>query len=359
MAVRDARDPWRALWQHATDAQTLAVLLGLTGVLLSAAAVLPQVTADDPALRARQLFQAQAQFGSATATLQALGLLRLTRSAALRVALALLASCLALRLADGAEALWRLRRPGPRGERSTAASCAWLPAALSLAAHAGALLVLLGLLLTHLGGWRLEGVVLQPGERLALGHGTAWVALDAEGVRLAHSPGLTAHVQERGPGVRVRARDAAGAPLPMLQTPEAQPAQELLLALRPDPTSGAREAQFAVPAAGLVVRLAPQANTEQAAPLLVQAYRSPSGELASEERLAAGAGDVWVGDVRLEIAAAPYRVVAVAHSPGRWPGVIGLGLLALGLAGSAAHGLLLSLAGRAPGSAAPEGARRC
>ena len=70
----------------------------------------------------------------------------------------------------------------------------WADAALPLA-YLGALLLLLGLLITHLWGWRLEGVLVRNGTRMTLPGTTEWVVVDRTGRRTAHSPGLVVFIE--------------------------------------------------------------------------------------------------------------------------------------------------------------------
>lgn len=342
MAVQEARDPWRISWQIATCPQALALILAAIAVLLLAAAALPQVTADDPAWRTRELFAAQARFGAATVPLQTLGLLHLSDSAALRILLALLGACLMLRLAQRVRDLrdhFRQRAApqtaqGPRG-------WPWEDLLVALA-HAGALVALLGVLFTALWGWRGERLAVQAGERLVLGSGRAWVELSREGAEVSCSPSLVATLTEGGPGLRIRAVDAAGSALALQQTPEAEPVTELPVALLADPYTGAREAQLAIPAAGLVLRLTPQMTSGggRAGAVLVQAYSSPSGRLAFERLLTEDETEIQAGDTLLSFSLASYALLAVAFSPGRYVCLAGLVLLALGLVGA----VLVSLA---------------
>jgi hypothetical protein len=208
----------------------------------------------------------------------------------------------------------------------------WPWAELSpLAAHSGAMLFLIGLLITHVWGWRVEGLIVQSGERTALAGTDEWVALDTGGWKATHSPGVVTFIEERGPGVRAAAVNGAGRSLPLQQTAEANPVtHQLTVPLTED-------RYFAIPEAQLIVRLTPQPNQAISAhtPVLVQVYRSPAGQLTTET-VVEGDAELAVGDVTLELTSAPYARLAAAFNPGIWPTAAGLVLLGSGGLGGAA-----------------------
>ena len=357
MIDQTPRDPWRAIWRIATSDHLLAALLLGLAAGLALTAWLPQMPVADPVAYSRWLSQAQARFGDATSTLQTLGLFSVTRSSGFRALLALLAGCLLLRLIESIDRLLRHREIAePAAEWHTLANSdpsgviddlsrqhyriltapplvqadRWPWADLFPAvAHGGAVLLLVGLLITHLWGWRVEGVIVQSGEQLTLPGTESWVALDDDGRRVTHSPGVVTFVERRGPGVRAEASDETGQPLPLQQTAEADPVNQLALALTEDQ-------YFAVPQAQLIVRLAPQSGHtgEPDTPLLVQVYRSPPGRLATEA-VAQGDTELAVGSARLRLSSAPYARLTATFNPGLWPTGAGLVLLGAGLLGSA------------------------
>src|SRR5512143_175916 len=101
------RDPWRRLWRFFTGDGFLAAVLILCAALLLVAALLPQTPVNDLVAYSRWLSEAQIRFGDLFAVLNALGLFSITNSLALRLALAALGWCAALRLIDQPD---RLRR---------------------------------------------------------------------------------------------------------------------------------------------------------------------------------------------------------------------------------------------------------
>jgi hypothetical protein len=349
------RNPWRASWQFATSDVVLVVLLLGVAVSLSLTMWLPQLPASESDY-ARWLSETQARFGPATSTLRALGLLTITRSVGFRLLLALLAGCLLVR---SAERLDRLRR----GQSVAEPDADWceLPGCdlpqveanlrdhryrvlqaeddqflqfdrwpwadlLPLLAHVGGLLLLVGLLLTHLWGWQVGGLILQPGDRVSLSD-TDWLAWEVGGSGLRRSKGVIVHVEQRGPGVQASAFDENDRALSLQQVSGADPVTELTLPLVDDQ-------YFALPESQLIVRLMPEREDVES-PLRVQIYRSPPGRLIEESVIKGGAGsDLEVEGVTLNLVREPYIRVSAAFNPGRWPAGIGLVLLVVGLAGN-------------------------
>ncbi len=345
MAERTS-DPWRIAWRFATSDMVLVVLLLALAAGVTVSAWIPQQPSSDPDY-ARWLSQVQARFGGAASLMGFLGFFNVTDSLGFRGLLACLSGCLALRLVEGVDQLCRNRRPGePDGDwqeipgGNLGELLDWLrrrryrvvrrsgryqidrwPWAdtFVVVAHSGALLLLAGLLLSHLWGWQVEELILQRGQRTALPGSDDWVALTATGGEPRHSPGVITWVEERGPGVRVQASDD-GQELGLQLTVEAEPSPELVLALTED-------GYFAVPEANLIVRLTPRSR-EPFTRLDVQVYRSPPGEIIDETVTGEGGeGKVTVEGVELNLTPAPYVELTVSQNPGRW--LAGLGLLLL------------------------------
>ncbi len=346
-------EPWRATWRYATSNETLVVLLVAIALGTTLSAWIPQQPLSDVDY-ARWLSEMQARFGEATSVLQILGLFTITSSIPFRALLAFLAGVLVLRLIEGVEQLregrvvqepddgWKelpdcdLRSliDDLRGHRYRVRRASSLlqvdrwpwSGVLRLVAHVGALFLLLGLLLFDVAGWQMSDLILLEGEPASLRGGQEAVTLRADG-RLQHSPGLVAFLGERGPGVRVNAFDAEGEPLELLLTPDADPHTELQIAVT-------GEAYFAIPAAELIVRLAPQSG-EAYSRLDVQIYNSPTGDIIAERVTDKGGhGEFDVASVNLIFASAPFARATAVCNPGRWPAALGLLLLILGLIGS-------------------------
>lgn len=351
------RTPWRAIWHIATSDGLLVALLLSVAAGLAATTWLPQMPLGDPIAYAQWLSGVQARFGEATAPMQALGLFAITRSLGFRTLLALLGGCLSLRLVESGDRLRQAREMAePVGEWRPLAGARW-PAVVDdlrdqryrvlseppllqsdrwpvadlfpLLAHFGALLLLVGLLVAHLWGWRIEGLIVQSDERVAL-PGARWIEMDKDARDVTHSPAVVTFVERRGPGVQASATDGAGHPLSLQKTTRSDPVAQLKIAL-------AEDQYFAIPEAQLVVRLAPQssAGSEAHAPVLVQVYRSPPGQLTTEAVIE-GDAELPVEDVTLEFASAPYARLTATFNPGRWPTGVGLLFLMIGLLGSIA-----------------------
>ncbi|MFQ6101223.1 MAG: hypothetical protein ACE5OS_08310 [Anaerolineae bacterium] len=360
MIAQTPRDPWRAAWRVATSDGLLAALLLGVAVGLAITSWLPQMPGADPVANpvahAQWLSETQARFGNATSTMQTLGLFTLTHSLGFRALLALLAGCLLLRLIEGGDRLHRNREMAePAGEWQALADVSlpdlmndlrrWHYRVLSkppflqadrwpwadllpLLAQGGALLLLIGLLVTHLWGWRVEGLIVQSGERVTLLGTEKWVALDEDSRGARHSPGIVTFVEERGPGVRASATDSTGHSLSLQQASEADRVTKLTVPL-------AGDQYFAIPEAQLVIRLAPHPDhaVEAHSSVLVQVYRSPPGWLITET-VVEGDAELTVDGVRLKFSSVPYAQIAATFNPGLWPTGIGLVLMGTGLLGS-------------------------
>jgi hypothetical protein len=234
--------------------------------------------------------------------MRALGLFDVAHSLGLRTLLALLGGVLLVRSVE-------------RGLRP-----------FSLLIHGGGLLLLTGLLITHLWGWRVDGLIVQSGERVSVPGTASWVALDRDTLGITHSAGVAAFAEALGPGVRVSAVDAQGNPLTIQQT-EDSPLTELTLALTEDQL-------IAIPEAQLIVHLAPQAGhpIDAHTPVLVQVYRYPPVRLETEA-VSEGDTELTVNGVRLSFASVPYAQVTAVFNPGLWPTGIGIALSLVGLGG--------------------------
>lgn len=353
MIAQTPRDPWRATWQVATSDIVLVVLLLGIAAGLTITAWLPQMPVANPVAYAQWLSETQVHFGKATPTMQTLGLFTITRSLGFRTLLALLAGCLLLRLIESGDGLWQNQEIAePAGEWQTLTDMRlpditddlrrrhyrvlsepplfqadrWPWAGLfSWLTHIGALLLLIGLLLTNLRGWQVAGLIVQSGERVTLPGTEKWVALDNDARRVTHSPGIVTFVEDHVPGVRASATNSTGQPLALQQTAEADPVTQLTVPLTEDQ-------YFAISEAQLIIRLAPQPEhaVEAHSPVLVQVYQSPPGRLTTE-MVVEGNTELTVDDVTLELANIPYARLSAAFNPGLWPTSAGLVLLVTGL----------------------------
>jgi hypothetical protein len=358
MIAQTQRDPWQAVWQIATSDRLLIALLVATAAGLIATAWLPQTPTVDPIAYAQWLSEAQVRFGKAVPTLQTLGLFTITHSVGFRTLLALLAACLLLRSVEAgsqlrqrremtepatgwlrlantrfSEAIGALRYryrissdPGAAPPLFQADRWPWA-SLFHLLAPVGALLLLAGLVVTHLWGWQVEGLILPGGERVTLPGTEEWVALDADARTTTHSAGIVTSIEAFRPGVRVTAF-TDGNPILLHQTPEAGRVTQVTVAL-------AKDQYLAIPEAQLVVRLAvpSDAPSETHSPVLAQVFRSPPGRLETEA-VVEGETELTVDNVTLRLVRVPHAQVIATFNPGLWPSAVGLAVSIAGLAGS-------------------------
>ncbi len=328
-----SRDPWRDIWKIATGDLTVATLLVIIGAILLITTWLPQRPSPDPTLYARWLAEVQARFGSLVPLLQSAGLFTVSSSPGFRAILALLGGCFLLRMIEGMAQLrhrfteWKKEHYSSQ-LRDRIANWPW-SLTFPTVATAGGLLLTLSLLVNGLWGWELEGLVIQGGERLTLSGTDSWVALSDTAQRITRSEGLTVHVDERGPGVLVRASDKAGGMLMLQQAAGDEPVSQLKLPLVVDQ-------YFAIPEANLIARLIPQhkGQPETSSPISVQLYRVPSGQLANQTVLK-GDGKVLIDGIAIHFAAVPYARLTVVRNPARGLTLFAIILLTAGLAGDA------------------------
>ncbi len=349
-------DPWRLAWRVVTSDEVLVALLLAIAISLTLTAWIPQQPSSDVDY-ARWLSQMQAQFGEITSALRGLGLFHVISSLGFRGLLALLSMCLLLRLIEG---LGRLaadqQAEEPDGSWQEVSDWPWSElldslrrrryrlvdassffqvdrwpwgGVLPLAAHGGALVLLVSLVLSHSLGWQAKSLILQHGDQQSLAGGEAWVKLPEDGDGVQSSPNVVAFVEDHGPGVLVRAVADDAQPLQLILTPSAEPSTELKIAL-------AEDAYFALPEAELVVRLTPRSQ-EPFTRMDVQIYSSPTGEIIAERVTEEGGeGTFNVAGVTLAMVPAPYARLTATRNPGRLPAGVGVVLLLVGLMASLA-----------------------
>ena len=360
MITQAPRGPWRVIWEIATSDHWIAALLLSIAVGFAITAWLPQRPVADPIAYARWHSEMQTRFAGSAETMESLGLLSVTQSIGFRILLAFLAVSMALRLVESGDRLRRYRkvvepvgewRPlanvqlsgvtkALRRQRYRISNAAPLIQAdrwpwadlFPLLIHVGGLLLLVGLLVTHLWGWRIDDIIVRGGERVNLPYAEAWVALERSGRETTHSPRIVTYVEGKLPGLEIRASDGTDHALLLQQTADTGQVPQLTLSLTEDQ-------YLAIPAAQLVIRLAPQldeAADGACCPVLVQVYRSPSGRLATQTVIAEAETELIVGDVTLVLTHTPYARLAAVFNPGLWPTGFGLAILIVGLLGGIA-----------------------
>lgn len=354
---RTRRTFWDTAWALATGDACLAAALCALAFFWTLLLAVPQAPSH-PLSAARWMTEVQSRFGALAGPLRALGLFSLVGSPVHRILLAVVALLLgarsyawAERLARGREAgrgsgAWRavnggsiddldrwLARRGYRTRRVVkghvlqADRWPWAEA-IGLLAHVAPLLLLVGLLIGDVWGWRVDGLVGEAGQVVPLrGHGEVTLLATPAGYRADRSD-VRLYVTGAGLELGLSALDAEGNPLGLQRGPNEPLEPHLRFRL----TEEEPDAYFAIPEAGVIVRISPQGQAV-ADPLRVQVFRSPSGQLVWEEELKAGAAEVSFEGVRVQLERGRYPLLAAVHDPG-----YGLKAAALALAGLALVG---------------------
>jgi hypothetical protein len=374
-------DPWRIAWNILTSNELLGLTLLATALLLALAAWIPQApdSASNPIGYSRWLAETRANLGSSFALWQQIGLFSLESHLALRVLLALAALALIVRLLEGIGAAWLAWRRSPVLSRGAAelasepsleemattlqarrlrvgyqgntlyADRFTLSDAGSIALYLGALLVLMGLAISAVAGWRASNLTLGVGQATLVGHGTPYSirldSFDPTGAgeltllseadligtsRLKfgqpmHLAELSIFVSGNGPAIRASATLTDGQPLRLQTSATSAPAPELLLLLTRDEP----DRYFAVPDGELVVEVS--RNGGQPSEIGVQVYRSRTGAVITDTQIRSDE-PLNVENTTLTFEEETYAVLDLVHDPGRLVAQVGMVMLALGLA---------------------------
>jgi hypothetical protein len=211
------------------------------------------------------------------------------------------------------------------------------------------LLVVAGLLISNIAGWRMSELTLGIGQPVSVGHGTPYnLRLDAlDQANVGHislvretdvagegnlSPGhplqfngLQVLIRGSGPAIRATATLTDGQALPLQASATSPSVTELLLLLTRDEP----DRYLAAPKAGLVVRLSRLAGAYS---VRAQIYRSLTGAVVFDGDVPAD-GQVRAAEgVVFALKAEPYAVLDVMRDPGQPATLTGAVVLALGLA---------------------------
>jgi hypothetical protein len=326
------RDPWRRLWRFFTGDGFLAAALILCATLLLIAALLPQTPGNDLVAYSRWLSEAQTRFGNLFDVLNALSLFTITNSIVFRLALAALGWCAALRLIDQLD---RLKRSDRAARRSHLAA---------LLVYAGALTILLGLVLGAFIDYRVDGVVVQPGvvtsipgtsytvrldavadqqAQVALLRQTETVAQGSIGQEQSLHDGVAVYLDRIGPALKVSATRGATQTLDLQNTATSPLQKQVLLLFTPDQNEGF----LAAPEVNLVLRVQPAATGFAA-----QIYQSATGKDFGSQPLTPG-GSVSIEGTTFTFEPAAYVIVSLANQPSHWIIALGLMIVLLGLIG--------------------------
>ena len=348
---------WRILWSRATSSRLLGAVLLLLAICLAMFLFIPQVPSD-PQEATVWMSQIQTRFGSATGLMDALGLFSMWHSPLLRLTLAVLAFILLVRTVDSAgnvlerrrlvedtgegipvsgrdlgELESHLRRRGYRprlfwGARILQAD-RWPWADIAEAAvYLGCLFLLLGFVVGDLWGWQEGSIQGRPVEMVVLPDGQEVLVADGQAGVGEAPPGVRLYLQGTGPELTVESETAGGSPLGLQQAPDGVISTSLQLRL----TEAVADTYAAIPSVGLVIRIVPaqEESLEADSPLLVQIFRTPSGEMA-QEVVMVGDTSLFEDDIHITVARSYYLVFSASNDPGYWFKVIGLIVTAISL----------------------------
>jgi len=371
---------WQNLWRAAAGERLLAGSALALSILLAFAASLPQTPSGDSAAYARWLSDMQTRFGGAASVLNALGLFDIIHSIVFRALGGVLGLAFVARLVDQLQAfrpvthimpppdsaLNHIDAPQPAGallarlhgyrihETATVTVADRYPLAngSSIAAHVGALILLIGLALSPLIDRRTEAVSAIPHSTTPV-PGTAYVLqtsdIDEQGqvgltlledgqpiVQGTAAPGrpMTAggigvYVRDLLPALRVTGRDKDGKTLSLQVRAGDDPAGEVLLTFNADRP----DAFFVAPQARLAVRVS---LTEQAAERRyeVSVYSSPDARLMARAQVRP-ADRLETAGGYLTFADESHATVDVVRAPAQWILVAGATVSMIGLFGLA------------------------
>jgi hypothetical protein len=360
------------LWYAASATETLMVLLALLAVTLGVAGVFPQQPPGlERAAAERWLASSVGNYPGVGQLLSQIGVLTISGSLWLRLLVAALAFSVALRLAIRAGILARLvrsrRNPSTlpasgrdEAEPTDSKTRPTIPATVGpLLAYAGALILLAGLFLNSIAGWRATEIALAPGGSTALGRAdaprlsleelsgsesnpVARIGLSSEENDRPTGAGLVATGQpirranlwialrSAGPALKATARDSHGKPL-LLQSLEPNNAgglgqgevsEEVHLLFQQTQA----EQEFALPSANLSFRVVNYPSLpEQGIDVpvfLVDVYQGDEQAPALSE-LVIDSAILALKGVTLELRRDRFAIVEVAYLPGLIPFSLG------------------------------------
>lgn len=328
------RDPWQRIWRALSGDCWLAALVLALAALLLAAAFLPQTPQADPVAYSRWLSETQQRFGSLASPFISLGLFSITRALGFRLIAALLGLSCALRLIDQFDR-WRAR-PNRRGRSVIAA----------ILLYAGALLVLIGLVLGLFTDTRTDDVTVEPGTvtavpgtpyalRLdALNDGRAAVTVLSDGQPIGQgeladrqplaAAGVSIYLRDVGPALIITATRRSGEPLGLQRTVDSPPQPEKLLSFAPD----RRESFVAAPDAQVVL----QVTWLTADRYTAQVLQTATGKVLAGREIVPG-DTLSVDAVTFGFRPAAFVTVAVTQQPAHALIIPGWLLINLGVLG--------------------------
>ena len=383
----EQRDSWRSIWSALTSDALLLILCGGIGLMVLLAFVLPQApasgTADAFAYSQWQV-QAQAQTGTFYETWLGAGLFNIFQQAWLRLLMALLAAVSFLRLFDAVARLrlagmparilrdeWRVRVTDhaptiteladqlrarryrvatslePDQTEALHANRTPLAELISIAFHAGLLVLLLGALLNGLLGWRANSRSLVSNTqtvlsgnisaRLTESESNFGVVLDPSHTEAAlalnqniMADGITLELKQVTPGFRVSATSATNQQsLTITLSNYSAPATDAQITFLPDE----QDSFLFVPRANMVVQLSlPDAvsngpiTSTNFGPIGLQARLVPEGNLVTQTLLAPElSSSIIISGVVLELMPSNGAIIDASYQPGNpllWAGLV-------------------------------------
>jgi hypothetical protein len=294
------REAVERVWKWLIGTAALLEILTALLLVLLLSFVLPQspVSPADEAAFSRWTASIRPTWGSWVAPLALLHWLSLRTSLWLRIPLALLALVTSARLAHLA-ATWRERTAAERG--------------CPLLAGVGALLLLAGWAVGLRWGWTVSEVTAWPGEALYLPErGLTYLPVEGDRRLVCHRYGHYLLRDDPDIGWEAKAYDEAGAIVPLATSTRGATQEKVRLVLNPQNP----EAYFAIPSAGLIFRASfRQDRVAGDPPLLIQIYRSASGELITETVLR-GDGSLLTETLNLQLKSVLLPQMRVVYNPG-------------------------------------------
>lgn len=363
-------NPWRLSWQAATSDTLLATVLVALALALLVAAWLPQSSSD--ALSSDVTWQAEVQrrfggvawFDTLRSPLQTLGAFHVIDTVGFRLALALLALALLVRLVDSIDVCTdRLRgaddEPVAADEEQDrrigtqalgrAGRLPWADLG-SVGLYLGALVILAGAAVTNVSSWQTGAFPLAPGESAAVGNGDdltlRLLSLDPDGRhgvgelwragdtlvgagdmavgKPLGGDGIGAYLVGSGRALRIQATSGDGGALGLVSGADTVAREDVVLTFTQDEPRHL----VGVPEADLVLLLAMPEATDRQARFRVQVFAAGSGEFILEQEAPQDTA-LTVGEVSFALTPMPYAEVRVVHDRGAfWSQLGAIGLVA-------------------------------
>ena len=371
------RDAWRTLWRIVTSDWLLAAsLLGIS-LALAAAAILPQAPVGDATAYARWLSDTQLRFSGAAGGLSTLGLFDVAHSFVFRILAGFAGFAVLIRLIDlvlGYRASTLVDAPPDSPAQSITSDAdpdvwvrslhGWRMTAIEggfladrfrwsrlgpIVAHGGAIIMLLGLMVSPLTDWRVDALSAQPGRSIPVPNtpyslevsdvnssGQVSFTLRESGqpvISGVAAPGqpvlgraASVFVEAQLPALRVRGQTATGQPLDLQTRAQGESARELLLTFDPDQP----DEFFVAPIALLAVRVTRLESGADSQTYKVSIVRTSDASQVLEESIRPG-DQVDANGVRFAFQGAAHAIVSVVYAPSQIVIVAGLVLILIGL----------------------------